>query len=204
MQRCGLLVALWLLAGAAPPCTWDATETGSDFDRDDRAMIENDCDGRALTPYIDAVNNLNEGILVHSAGLEIAQSKYYYRLNYTRLTFDEDNWTQGEALSFQHFPSWSFIPGIGNGCNDFHVVEQAKDLDDAARPMEPDVQIHRRSPPLGFQQPPRLLGLFSAYEMQDNMTVLEEAIDWIITERVDVVLTGLLLGVSLKAWQWSP
>eukprot|EP00439_Symbiodinium_sp_Y106_P020411 s4029_g2.t1 len=53
--------------------------------------------------------------------------KYYYRLNYTRLTFDEDNWTQGEALSFQHFPSWSFIPGIGNGCNDFHVVEQAKD-----------------------------------------------------------------------------
>mmetsp|Transcript_25417 Transcript_25417/g.60555 ORF Transcript_25417/g.60555 Transcript_25417/m.60555 type:complete len:1120 (-) Transcript_25417:137-3496(-) len=269
MQRCGLLVALWLLAGAAPPCTWDATEpcylqlgsvfefrdrTGSDFDRDDRAMIENDCDGRALTPYIDAVNNLNEGrgILVHSAGLEIAQStpkpKYYYRLNYTRLTFDEDNWTQGEALSFQHFPSWSFIPGIGNGCNDFHVVEQAKVANAAARiwmtPRGPWSQMSRSTGgplPWAFSshldswdysqtavQQFALKGakkaaviywcctntfftgvgqgalqhlaangfdVVKAYEMQDNMTVLEEAIDWIITERVDVVLTGLTTGV---------
>eukprot|EP00439_Symbiodinium_sp_Y106_P026720 s4029_g3.t1 len=34
-----------------------------------------------------------------------------------------------------------------------------------------------------------------AYEVQDNMTVLEEAIDWVIAERVDVVLTGLTTGV---------
>ena len=40
-----------------------------------------------------------------------------------------------------------------------------------------------------------------AYEVQDNMTVLEEAIDWVIAERVDVVLTGLLLGVSLRVSQ---
>ncbi|CAE7240635.1 unnamed protein product [Symbiodinium natans] len=217
-------------------------------------MIENDCDGRALGPYIDAVNSLNggRGILVHPAGLEIAQStpypKHYYRLNYTRLTFDEDNWTQGEALSFQHFPSWSFIPGIGNGCNDFHVVEQAKVANATERiwmtPRGPWSQMSRSTGgplPWAFSshldswdysrmavQQYALKGaktaaviywcctntffsgvgqgalqhlaangfeVIKAFEVQDNMTVLEDAIDWVIATRVDVVLTSLTTGV---------
>ncbi|CAE7541394.1 unnamed protein product [Symbiodinium sp. CCMP2592] len=139
-----LLTSVFLLARTQPPCTWHATEPcylqlGSIFEyrhRDSNRdgflsdALEHDCDGRRLQPYLDAVNRLNggKGFMVHSAGLEIAQStpyeKYYYQLNYTRLAFD--NWTHGEALSRQHFPSWSYIAGMGNGCPDALIVEQAK------------------------------------------------------------------------------
>ncbi|CAE7773394.1 ttn-1 [Symbiodinium necroappetens] len=90
-----------------PPCTWYATEPGylqlgSVFEYRDRNSnrdgvvsnaLEDDCDGRILQPYLEAVNGLNggKGFVIHSAGLEIAQStpyeKYDYQLAYTRYGF---------------------------------------------------------------------------------------------------------------------
>lgn len=85
-----------------PPCTWHATEPGylppgSVFEYRDRNSdrdgvvsnaLEDDCDGRILQPY--SLNG-GKGFVIHSAGLEIAQStpyeKYDYQLNYTRYGF---------------------------------------------------------------------------------------------------------------------
>ncbi|CAE7492216.1 unnamed protein product [Symbiodinium sp. CCMP2592] len=139
-----LMFSIFAIASAQAPCTWNATEPcylhlGSVFEYRDRGTSgsqsdstsrESDCDGRSFQPYLDAINSLNggKGLMVHSAGLEIAQSrpypKYYYRLNYTRLTFED--WSHGQALGQQHFPEWSYIAGMGNGCNDELLVEQAK------------------------------------------------------------------------------
>ncbi|CAK9019085.1 Uncharacterized protein SCF082_LOCUS14372 [Durusdinium trenchii] len=134
------------LALAAPttpaPCTWDAAEPcylqiGGVYEFMNRAALTdesafrtmNDCHGYLVQPYIDAVNSLNggRGFMVHSNGLEIAQSRpyqrYYYRLNYTRVIFE--NWTQGQALSLQLFPHWSLVLGMGSGCSDSLIMEQA-------------------------------------------------------------------------------
>ncbi|CAE7309164.1 unnamed protein product [Symbiodinium microadriaticum] len=155
------------IANAQAPCTWNATEPcylqlGSVFEYRDRGTggsqtdatsRENDCDGRSFQPYIDAINSLNggKGLMVHSAGLEIAQSrpypKYYYQLNYTRLTFED--WSHGHALGQQLFPKWSYIAGMGNGCNDALLVEQAKLANATARiwvsPRGPWSQLSRAS-----------------------------------------------------------
>jgi len=146
-----LMVSIFAIASAQAPCTWNATEPcylqlgsvfkyrdrGTGGSRSDATSRENDCDGRSFQPYLDAINSLNggKGLMVHSAGLEIARSrpypKYYYRLNYTRLTFE----------------NWSHIAGMGSGCNDELLVEQAKLANATARiwvsPRGPWSQLSR-------------------------------------------------------------
>ena len=119
----GLLKA----SGEHAPCTWNATETepcylqiggifeyhDGMYDDDDNVRMnlpENDCSGHDPIPYIEAVNGLNggRGFMVHSSGLEVAQSRpyprYYYRLNFTRRSFRKGNWTHGDVQS-SVFPS---------------------------------------------------------------------------------------------------
>eukprot|EP00439_Symbiodinium_sp_Y106_P048644 s5124_g6.t1 len=148
----GLLKA----SGEHAPCTWNATETepcylqiggifeyhDGMYDDDDNVRMnlpENDCSGHDPIPYIEAVNGLNggRGFMVHSSGLEVAQSRpyprYYYRLNFTRRSFRKGNWTHGDALGRQLFPGWSFILGMGSGCRDDFITEQAKLANEVGR-----------------------------------------------------------------------